>query len=126
MSNPLDRYAAHLYSRIDEAVVLSCADVGIGNWVPEHNECHINVTTFCEHQPDYSLVRGWLFFDLGGTSDKVKFLADSVVRSQDGTLYDITPSRASQQYPFVSADESEKEYRELVEKEGVIELWHTK
>src|SRR5689334_12473115 len=103
-------YAASLFARVHEAVVLGWAEVEIGDWRPGAKDCHANVTTLCAHDSAYSSVRGWLYFDFGGCLDRVQFLAHSAVRGPDGTLYDITPSQASQQYPFVAANLSEHEY----------------
>lgn len=118
-------YAGKLFARVKQAVMLKRAEVAIGEWKPSGNECHGNVTELCAHDPSYAPVRGWLYFDFGGHLDRVQFLAHSAVRAPDGELYDITPSRASQQYPFIAAEESEAEYAALVQG-GVTRVWHIK
>lgn len=120
-----NEYAANLFARMHEAVNLRWADVEIGNWRPKANDCHANVTELCAHDPTYSPVRGWLYFDFGGYLDRVQFLAHSAVRAPDGMLYDITPSQASQQYPFLSANLPDQEYEALVTS-GAIQLWHVR
>jgi hypothetical protein len=114
-----------LFARVHQAAVLNWAEVSIGDWKPQLNECHGNVTELCAHDPSYTPVRGWLYFDFGGLLDCVQFLAHSAVRAPDGKLYDITPAIASQQYPFLAAEESEREYAALIQS-GVTELWHIK
>lgn len=118
-------YAASLFNRLHEAVILRWTEVAIGEWRAEANECHANVTKLCAHDAAYSPVHGWLYFDFGGYLDGVQFLAHSAVRGTDGTLYDITPSHASQQYPFLVANLSEQEYKALIAS-GVTRLWHMK
>ena len=122
----LKLYAARLHARVNEASVLNWADLSIGDWRPIENDCHGNVTTLCERDQSYVPIRGWLYFDFGGMSDRVKFLAHSAVRGPDGVLYDITPSCASRQYPFICAEESEDDYAQLVEGDGIVNLWHIK
>ena len=121
----LKLYAARLYARVNEASVLECCDVSIGDWHPTENECHGNVTTLCEHDPDYEPIRGWLYLDFGGVMDRVKFVAHSAVRAPDGVLYDITPSSVPHQYPFICAEESEDDYAQRVE-DGTVFVWHIK
>ena len=118
-------YAAALYARVNEAALLQPAVVEIGDWQPQLNDCHANVTEACAHDPSYLPVRGWLYFDFGGLIDRVQFLAHSAIRAPDGVVYDITPQQASQQYPFLAAVEPEVNYRALVES-GVVRLWHIK
>ena len=127
MVKPAERdltlYAARLYNRRKQAVMLKWAEVTIGDWQPRPHECHGNVTEACICDSRYSPVRGWLYFDFDGVLPTVKFVAHSVLRDIDGALYDITPAYASQQYPFIVAEEPEAEYASLVES-GVTELWH--
>jgi len=62
-------------------------------------------------------VRGWLFFSLSYPSPLVNFVlfnAHSVIRQADGTLFDITPSRASQPYPFIRAEENDEDFLRFV------------
>jgi len=120
-----NEYAASLFAHVHDAVILRWAEVEIGEWRPEASDCHANVTELCAHDPTYSPVRGWLYFDFGGYLDRVQFLAHSAVRAPDGTLYDVTPSRASQQYPFLSANLPDHEYVALITS-GVTRLWHVK
>jgi hypothetical protein len=122
----LDRLAARLYERRDEGVMLNWAAVSIGDWHPQHNVCHENVTTWCQNQPNHHVVRGWFYFAFEDLQPYVQFTAHSAVRIENGELYDITPSNASQQYPFIVAEETEEAYAALVEGQRVTQLVHMK
>lgn len=117
------KYAKDLYSRTGSAALLNRAIVHIGDWKPKANMCHHNVTFWCENRHGYEPVRGWLYFDLPGFPF-VKFVAHSAVRTPEGELFDITPSSATQDYPFIESRLSESEYAELVENMGHGELLH--
>lgn len=110
----IEKYAETLYSRISEAVILKRAVIEGGDWQPQLNTCHHNVTLWCNHNTDFKPTRGWLYFDLPGLSF-VKFVAHSAVINPDGEIHDITPSNASRDYPFISSGLSEDEYASIVE-----------
>lgn len=113
----VDAYAKSLLARVGEAQVVRRAEVNIGEWKPLANMCHHNVTAWCESNPTYQVVRGWLYFDLPGLP-VARFVAHSVVRAPDGELCDITPSNATRDYPFLEGKLSEEEFAELVEERG--------
>jgi hypothetical protein len=119
-----NEYAASLYARLDECSVLRRAEVKSESWRPQANDCHANVSEWCIRYPEYEIVRGWLYFHFEGALGRVQFLAHSAVRAPDGLLYDITPSYASQDYPFLSAKLSENDFAALVQG-GTTRLWHT-
>lgn len=121
----LKLYAKRLYNRRTEAVILQWADVSIDSWRPRRNECHGNVSEVCMYDNRYSPARGWLYFDFNNMFPSVKFVAHSALRDMVGTLYEITPAQATQQYPFILSEESEEEYASLIES-GVTELGHLK
>lgn len=116
-------YAELIFRDIKKAVVPQRTMVRIGEWQPEPNMCHHNVSIWCENNPEYSPVRGWLYFDLPALG-YVKFVSHSVVLTPNGELFDITPSNASQDYPFVLSGLSEEEYAALVEGSGISEIVH--
>jgi hypothetical protein len=120
-----DQYAARLFARLDEAIMLKRFEVNIGDWQPTAHDCHANATQIHLHSASYLPVRGWLYFDFGGHLDRVQFLAHSAIRAPDGELWDVTPSHASQEYPFIPAEDSEDEYAARVES-GVTRIWHIK
>ena len=85
-------------------------------WTSSENNCHINVDRFVRENGNHKAVRGWLVFDytLGpfmGWPAFWRFTAHSVIEADDGRLFDITPSRASQRYPFIRHDGPEGESR---------------
>ena len=118
-------YAANLYTRIGEAVMLQRVEVNLGGWRPKENECHLNASEIYHRNAAYEPVRGWLYFDFDGKLDRVQFVSHSAVRTPDGQLCDVTPSNASREYPFIPALETEEEYSALVEG-GATRLWHIK
>lgn len=101
-------------SKSEEAVILRRAEIIGGNWEPQANDCHRNVSTWCEHNEQYEPIRGWLYFDLPG-ANCVKFVAHSAVLTPEKELRDITPSNASQDYPFIPGNLPEEEYVSLVD-----------
>jgi hypothetical protein len=119
----IKEYAKKLYSKASSAVMLKRAIINGGEWQPQPNMCHNNVTIWCQHKTDFQPVRGWLYFDLPGC-DYVKFVAHSAVRNPKGELYDITPSNASTDYLFINSELTEEEYAELVEARGFGEINH--
>ena len=116
-----NEYAMTLYSQVDAAVILKRATIEGGDWEPQPNMCHHNVSIWCQHKPEFKVVRGWLYFDLLGLN-YVKFVAHSAVRNPDGELFDITPASASQDYPFIESGLSEEKYAEFVETRGFGEI----
>ena len=101
------------------------AVVSLGAWTPAPNDCHANVGTWCKNMPEYIAVRGWLYFDFVDALSYVLFNAHSVIRDPDGRLLDITPTLASQRYPFLATEETEGEYAQLVDG-GVSRIRHIK
>ena len=89
-ANDHSLYAARLFARVGDALTVRPAALTIGDWKPLANDCHGNVSELCAHDPTYTPIRGWLYFDLGGHLDWVLFVAHSVVRAPDAQLYDIT------------------------------------
>ncbi|MDB5976951.1 MAG: hypothetical protein JWR07_3711 [Nevskia sp.] len=119
----LQAYGRRLYECRDSGVLVPRAQLVIGDWSPQPNHCHANASVARDNDPNLEAVRGWVFFAFGYLLDLVRFTAHSVVRTRDGQLlYDITPNRASQQYPFIVAEESEEAFRQLVEDANVQHL----
>jgi hypothetical protein len=118
--NP-DTYGNLLMLRIHEATKVRKISVKVGDWVPKRNQCHQNVSYFCEHNQEYFPVRGWIYFALEGLIFS-KLLSHSVVCGPDGIYYDITPWEATEHYPFIASGLKEEDYAELVEVKGFNEL----
>jgi hypothetical protein len=100
-----------LLQRLNEATVINHRTVRIGDWTPERRHCHENVTIWIESNPQQKPIRGFLCFTFDGLLGFVQFQPHTVVEVEDGTLIDITPNDASQEYPFLrhtgTADEFE-------------------
>ena len=64
----IEKYAETLYARINEAEFLNRAEIMDGSRETRPNMCHYNVTIWCEHKTEFTLVRGWLYFDLPGSN----------------------------------------------------------
>jgi len=84
------------------------------------------VDRFVLENGGYKAVRGWLAFDyeqgpLIGLPSFWRFSAHSVVERVDGRLFDITPNRASQRYPFIRHPGPEGEFEALIDS-GIMYL----
>ena len=107
----LAEIARRLYARRTEGVITRLAKAPpIENWRAREHECHWNVTNWCAFHPEHKPVRGWLYFPL-----LVQFNTHSVIENEDGELVDITPTRSSDQYPFIRAEEDEAGYIKIIE-----------
>lgn len=63
-------------------------------------------------------VYGWLVFDFDrdswGMLPVCRFSAHTVIEDPAGRLFDITPSKASQRYPFLRHEGSDEEFEAIV------------
>lgn len=107
------KYAASLFERRTEGIILKRAEIVNGDWKPQVNYCHDNVNIWCSSKSEYKPVRGWLYFDLCDELDYVQFLPHSAILTPEGELYDITPSNATQDYPFIKANLSDAEFKSV-------------
>jgi hypothetical protein len=117
-------YVARLYERRNEGVTVPGGRIQGTDWTPVFNDCHANVNALCGADPRYRPVRGWLYFDFENSLSFVRFTAHSVVADEAGRLWDITPSRASQRYPFICAEGTVEEFVQIVEVRGLGNLDH--
>ena len=115
-------YAVDLLRRSQGAETLPFSPGSSGDWSPIEHQCHTNVEEWCARNPHHSLVRGWLYFSFCGVLPYVRFSAHSVVKLADGSLRDITPSKASMPYPFIPARESSVEYDRWVRGNEIVHL----
>lgn len=115
-SEALREHARILYERRHEAAIVPYVDVGTDAWRPVERDCHGNSETWCEHHPEYEVVRGWICLPLPGMAYS-RFLSHSIVRRPDGTLVDITPRgpmREAAPYRFLATVVTDNEYEALV------------
>ena len=107
----LTEYVEYLYGRRDEAVYVPRREISMGDWKPELNYCHDNVTVWVNGNQTHNAVRGWLFFDMDGNLPFLRFAPHSVVRDEKGVLFDPTPSIGGKSYPFLTGECSEEQFR---------------
>jgi hypothetical protein len=84
------------------------------------HQCHTNADRFVAGNQRYRVVRGWLFFDfraaaLMGLEPTIRFTAHSIVQNDSGDRYEITPSQASQCYPFIEHPFGNEDFEKLVD-----------
>jgi len=108
-----------LYARRHQAVVVPYeAKTMMSGPPPTEHECHINTDRWVMEHADHKAVRGWLVFDYNrityGLFRICRFTAHSVVETPDGKLFDLTPSKASQRYPFVRHEGPDDEFEAIV------------
>ena len=115
----LMQLAEQLYGLRDTRRIIPFARVAIGDgsapddWTPTPKFCHANVETWVMRSPDYAIVRGWVVFDQSVLLRRFQFAAHSVIGTPDGRLLDITPSYASQPYPFIHHPGTTEEFDQL-------------
>src|SRR5271169_2065380 len=114
--------AARIYQRLDEAVIVPFEDCSSADFSPSPTDCHHNVNRWVEANPNHRAVRGWLSF--GPVLQVLRFNAHSVVCDENRTLFDLTPSDASQQHPFIPYEGMEEDFAELVKKEKLVYVEH--
>jgi hypothetical protein len=110
-SEETKKYIEKLYDRRQGAEVVTRYEMKGGNWQPQLKLCHENVDAYIKNTDGFKAARGWLYFDLQGFN-YVMFVQHSVLESPEGQLMEITPSDASQEYPFIRAYESDEEFFE--------------
>lgn len=131
-TDELITYAATLYARRSEGVIVPRRLIEINGWRPEPNDCHTNAATLAALDPKLKAVRGWLLFDFIGAFAYVRFTAHSVIALGDGELVDITPAPPINPnagvYPFLRAGVSEHDFQAasdaLISAHGAAHLDH--
>jgi hypothetical protein len=86
-----DEYERDICARSGAASsVIVKHDDGFDGWKPKVGGCHDNVDHWVKYHAGHTAVRGWIVYYSGG-NDFVVYTAHSVVRDQNGELFDITP-----------------------------------
>lgn len=128
MDSELIELGKALYESRQEAVEVPFEPRRSKDWAPAEGQCHYNVDYWVLAHPGTRAVRGWLVFDFETTSmglmPLVRFTAHSVVEDADGRLVDITPSNASQRYPFLRHLGSDDQFEQLVTTRMLVHLDH--
>ncbi|MBX9776900.1 MAG: hypothetical protein K2Y71_21175 [Xanthobacteraceae bacterium] len=113
------RVAKGVLDRLDEAVHVPLREFGTQGrpeepgWHPQPKYCHYNVVAWVYRNPQHKHGKGYLVFDFRPLLRERLIQAHSVVELEDGSLIDITPSHASQSYPFVRHIGTDEEFVEM-------------
>ena len=85
-----EQYRSSICARLLKFELVPYRVVSSADWKPEASHCHANVDRWVKENPGHTAVRGWATeWTDGGTKF---FLAHhSVVRGEDGRMFDITP-----------------------------------
>jgi hypothetical protein len=111
----LTELAKQLYDLRHTGQLVPFVSVGIGDgsqpddWRPAQHDCFNNTRTWVTNTQGYSAVYGWVMF----RHPLIHFAAHAVILRPDGRLMDITPSGASQSYPFIRHPGSDEEFRQV-------------
>src|SRR5258708_2579607 len=124
-SPELDAYAAALYERRNEGVLVPLRKLTVGEWHPLPKAGHKKVSRIVANDMKWNLVRVGMDLDFGVHMPYVKFLAYYGIETPEGILCDITPQqRLQDDYPFIRDLKSEDEYGEFIETYQISELFH--
>jgi hypothetical protein len=108
-----------LLARRHQRVILRRADAKIGQWRPRPHYCFENVDYWVRCSPQCKRVDGFVYFDYRRWGlGFVRFVPHAVVEVEDGTLVDITPHGASDDYPFIRHVGTEEEFVALQAEQG--------
>lgn len=82
-------------------------------------DCHQNAGIWARDNPGLKVIHGWMVFDHEKTSNGlvplVNFNPHSIIEVDDGERYDVTPSRASQRYPFLDHEGHAADFIRIVQ-----------
>jgi hypothetical protein len=84
------QYEWDICARLKASQVVPFIEVSVGDWRPERSRCHDNVDIWIKSNPRHVAVRGWVVYASDG-KDGVGLTAHTVVKDEDGNLFDITP-----------------------------------
>ena len=88
---------------------------------PAHleGECHQNAGLWARYNPGCKAVHGWMVFDhertSGGLVSIVQFNPHTIIETDGGERFDVTPSQASRRYPFLDHEGPREHFIQLVE-----------
>lgn len=112
--------AQSLYARRNQAVVIPFVEMILPSGPPSENDCHGNVDRWVRQHPGDRALRGWLVFDNFLMTRVCRFNAHSVVEAADGSLFDLTPSKASRRYPFLRHVGRDGEFTAMIDGTGLV------
>jgi hypothetical protein len=107
--------ARRLYARRQAGIVAPYKMVDASH---REFDCHGNAGTWARDNPGCKVVHGWMVFDYERTSrglvPLVNFNPHSIIETDGGERYDVTPSRASQRYPFLDHEGDAESFVRIV------------
>jgi hypothetical protein len=108
--------ARRLYARRHTGVIVPYKMVDASH--PEF-DCHQNAGLWARDNPGCKIVHGWMVFDHEkvslGLIPLVNFNPHSIIQTEDGGRYDVTPSQASQRYPFLDHEGDADDFVRIVQ-----------
>jgi hypothetical protein len=121
--NELLTLARRLYARRQTAAVVPYKMLDPGHL---EGECHQNSERWARDNSGWKAIDGWLVFDYTSLEPLslplVQFNPHSVVEDENGTRVDVTPSRASQRYPFLEHEGPRDDFIRIVENISLIRI----
>jgi hypothetical protein len=108
-----------------QAIIAPFREVGMqglageSDWLPLPHRCHDNVAAWVSRSPQHSAARGDVIFPPNPLYGGVIVQAHTIVKMEEG-LFDITPSGASQPYPFVRHAGTDEEFEAMARAMRVV------
>jgi len=90
------------------------------DWKPEAGDCHANVDLWVKTHPGYNAVRGWLDISYVVVYPARKFAAHSLVSTENGCLFEITPGPDKNQCVFIRHPGSDKNFERFMTNENHV------
>jgi hypothetical protein len=124
--------AKRLYDLRHEGRIVEFAEAAIEDWQPKLKSCHENAAIWANSNKGWLVVHGWSIFEFSdpaecrllGIPRQFHFARHSVVMDPGGRLYDITPSEASRQYPFIPHPTGNADFEEIAERYDLVFVDH--
>jgi hypothetical protein len=108
--------ARRLYERRHSGIVVPYKMVDSRH---TEGDCHQNAGWWARDNAGCEVIHGWLVFDhekaSGGLISMVQFNPHSIIQTENGERYDVTPSRASTRYPFLDHEGAHDDFVRIVE-----------
>lgn len=119
----LRELARELFGRRHEAISVPFRDCTAADFEPTRQDCHGNVARWGRLHPDHQPMRGWLVIE---HLDRgyCRFVAHSVVRDEQGRLFDLTPPGMAARYPFLQHPYTAEEFVLMLARSGLVHLDH--
>jgi hypothetical protein len=86
----LENYRRSICNALKSSVQVPYVAVSLEDWRPSVARCHENADRWVRANPGQTSVRGWVTVGTDGGT-RMLLTHHSVVRGEDGSLFDITP-----------------------------------